>query len=317
MTTPKTLVLLFVLFSTPAVAAERYAVIVSGASGGEVFAALMQKWRGELAMILRSRFAFADANVIVLDEDAGGNLLSTSDNVRTVFTNLRSRLTPDDMLFLVLLGHGTFDGTDAKFNLVGPDLSASDWREQLGGLPGRIVVVNTTETSFPFVQELSIRGRIIITATDSIQQRFATVFPEFFIRALADPAIDVDKDGRVSIWESFVAGSAGVKQYYEMGGRLASERPLLDDNGDAEGREAETPGADGDLARIVFLDPSIGASSTNPAMAALERQRVELERKVEEPKLRRSTMSEAAYQAEVERLLVELAKVTQQIRQGP
>jgi hypothetical protein len=311
------LAVLLVLLSTPALAAERYAVIVSGASGGEVFAALMQKWRGDLAMILKSRFSFAEANVMVLDEDATGNLLATSENVRSVFTGLRSRMTPDDMLLVVLLGHGTFDGIDAKFNLVGPDFSASDWRGLLGGLPGRTIVVNTTETSFPFVQELSIRGRIVITATDSIQQRFATVFPEFFITALADPAIDVDKDGRVSIWEAFAAGSAKVKQYYEQGGRLASERPLLDDNGDAEGREAETPGADGELARTTFFDPPVAASSENPATAVLERQRLELERKLEALKQRRSTMSEAEYQAELERILVELAKITQQIRQGP
>jgi hypothetical protein len=305
-----------VLLSTPALAAERYAVIVSGAAGGEVFAALMQKWRLDLAQILKSRFAFPDANVTVLDEDATGDLKSTAENVRDTFAILRSRLTRDDTLFLVFLGHGTFDGMDAKFNLVGPDLSATDWRGLLGGLPGRMVVVNTTETSFPFIQELSIRGRIVITATDSIQQRFATVFPEFFVRALADPAIDVDKDGRVSIWEAFVAGSAGVKQYYEQGGRLASERPLLDDNGDAEGREADTPGADGDLARTVFLDSSVGATSTNPVMADLERRRLELERKLEDLKLRRSSMSEAQYQAEAERILVELAKINQQIRQG-
>src|SRR6185369_16706570 len=149
--------------------------------------------------------------------------------------DLRRRVTANDTLLLVLLGHGTFDGTDAKFNLVGPDLSAGDWKDMLGNLAGRVVVINTTESSFPFLEQLSMRGRVVITATDSAQQRFTTVFPEYFVRALADSASDLDKNGRVSIWEAFSVASASVTQYYEQKGQLSTERPLLDDDGDGIG----------------------------------------------------------------------------------
>ena len=40
---------------------------------------------------------------------------------------MRKQLTREDLLLIVLLGHGTYDGDVAKFNLVGPDLTAADW----------------------------------------------------------------------------------------------------------------------------------------------------------------------------------------------
>ena len=106
------------------------------------------------------------------------------------------------------------------------------------GLPGRVVVVNTSPASFPFLERLAGPRRIVITATDSAAQRFDTVFPEYFIKAFAEDAADLDKNGRVSIWEAFAAAADGVRRHYQQRGQLATERPLLDDNGDGVGHEA-------------------------------------------------------------------------------
>jgi len=289
-------------------------VLISGVSGEQKYAEQQQKWRSELAAFLTTGFAFADANVVSLDERSEGSSRATAVNVRRLFGDLRRRLTRDDMLMLVLIGHGTFDGADAKFNLVGPDLSASEWKALLDPLPGRLVVVNTTASSFPFLEELSRAGRVVITATDSAAQRFATVFPEYFTRALADRSSDFDKNGRVSIWEAFSAASAGVKRHYEQRGQLSTERPLLDDNGDRQGREADAPGEDGASARAIYLDPDAGTITTDPVLAELERQRVALEQQLEALKGRRATMPDATYQAELEKILVELARIAQEIR---
>jgi len=297
-----------------AAAGERYAVLISGVSGEEKFAAQQQKWRAELAAFLTTSFAFADANVVSLDEQSEGSTRATAVNVRRLFGDLRRRLTREDTLMVVLLGHGTFDGADAKFNLVGPDLSAPEWKALVDGLPGRLVVVNTTASSFPFLEELSRAGRVVITATDSAAQRFATVFPEYFTRALADRSSDLDKNGRVSVWEAFTAASAGVKRHYEQRGALSTERPLLDDNGDRQGRDAEAPGEDGAVARTIYLDPDPGAASGDAGLAELERQRLALERQLEELKARRASMPEAQYQAELEKILVELSTIAQEIR---
>ncbi len=48
-----------------------------------------------------------------------------------------------------------------------------------------------------------------------------------------------------------------MKQHYEQRGQLTTERALIDDNGDGVGREAEAPGPDGALARILYLDAEI------------------------------------------------------------
>jgi hypothetical protein len=296
-------------------AAERYAIIISGATGGEKYAAQHQQWRADLGSALKTTLAFPEANVLVFAEENTDSLKSTAVNVRRTFTDLRRRMTDDDTLLVVLFGHGTFDGADAKFNLVGPDLTAADWKAMLKDLPGRLIVVNTTSSSFPFLEELSQRGRIVVTATDSAAQRFATVFPEYFVKAMADGSNDLDKNRRLSVWEIFSAASAGVRQHYEQRGQLSTERPLLDDDGDRMGREAQTPGQDGTLARATNLDPEPGTASADVALAALEQQRAALEGQLDELKGRRGSMSDADYQVALEKILVQLARVAQKIRQ--
>ena len=298
----------------PVSAGERYAVVISGVSGGDTYAEQQRKWRSELIVFLTTGFAFADANVVVLDDASDGSTRATGDNVRRLFGDLRRRLTRGDTLLVILLGHGTYDGSDAKFNLVGPDLHAGEWQQMLDGVPGRMVVVNTTASSFPFLEKLSRAGRIVITATDSPVQRFATTFPEHFIQALATRSSDTDKNGRVSVWEAFTAASAGVRRHYEQRGQLATERPLLDDNGDGMGREAGAPGEDGHVARTVYLDPDPDVTGGDAAMVALEGRRKALESQLEGLKTRKASLSDEQYRAELEKILIELATITREIR---
>ena len=300
--------------ATAASAGERYAVIVSGVSGGEKYGAQHQKWRDDLTAALRNTYVFSEANVVTLAESAAGTSKATAENVRRLLGDLRKRLTRDDLLLVVLVGHGTFDGEVAKFNLVGPDLTAGEWRTLLDGVPGRLVLVNTTESSYPFLEELSQRGRVVITATDSVAQRFATVFPEHFVRAISDLSSDFDKNGRVSVWEAFAAASAAVKLYYEQRGQLSTERPVLDDNGDKVGREAQAPGPDGTLARTTYLDAEPGTITADVALAGLQRRRAALETQLEELKAKKESLSTEDYEAQLERVLVELARVARQIR---
>ena len=207
------------------------------------------------------------------------------------------------------------DGEDAKFNLVGPDLSATDWADLLKPLPGRLVFVNTTGASFPFLQKLAGRGRVILTATDSAAQQFETVFPEYFVNAFNDAAADTDKDGRVSLWEAFTFASASVRQWFEQKGQLPTERPLLDDTGAGIGREALNPGTDGQTASATFLEPEPAAAvDASTPIGSLQKRRAELEAQIEELKTRKPTLPPDQYQAELERLLLELARVMQQIR---
>jgi len=297
-------------------AAERYAVVVSGASGGEAYAQKYQQLRIAFTTTLRETFEYDKDHLFVLAEsEADGVQKSTRENVQRVLTALRARMTKDDQLLVFLMGHGTVDGEEAKFNLVGPDLSATEWSQLLKPLPGRLVFINTTGASFPFLHRLAGRGRIVLTATDSAAQQFETLFPEYFIRAFGDDAADVDKNGRVSVWEAFTYASAAVHQAFEQKGQLPTERSLLDDTGAGVGREAQAPGTDGAMARVTYLEPEPALNlPSDAALATLVKRRAALEFALEELKARKESMPADQYDAELERILTELARVSLQIR---
>ena len=314
------LVFLFALSLVAAdgLAADRYALIISGASGGETYQQKYDRWRATFIATLRERFGYTNERLLVLAEnESEGVQQSTRANVRRALGDLRRRLTKDDQLLVMLIGHGTsMDGEDAKFNLVGPDMSATEWAELLKAIPARIVFVDTTGASFPFLQKIAGRNRIVLTATDSAAQQFETVFPEYFVKAFGDAAADLDKNGRVSIWEAFTYASASVRQWFEQKAQLPTERPLLDDTGAGIGREAtQTQGTDGALARVTYLQPEPPlVLPADAAQAALVRRRAELEAQLEELKARKENMPPDQYDAELEKILIEIARVGAQLR---
>jgi hypothetical protein len=306
------------VFALPASASaqERYAMIITGATGGAVYAAQYREWSEELSRILVDLLKFDPAHVLSLGESDRPEAAATAVNIRRQLASLRRTLGRDDLLFVVLIGHGTFDGVDAKFNLVGPDLESGEWATLLRGLPGRLVLVNTAAASFPFLERLAGARRVVISATDSIAQRFDTVFPEHFIAALSDSASDIDKNGRISIWEAFAAAGAGVRRYYQQRGQLSTERPLLDDNGDGIGRESAAPGEDGSFASRTYLDEaSPNAAPTDEVLLNLMQKRAALEAEVEELRVKKAFMQPAEYEAEFERIMIELARISRDIRQ--
>ena len=303
------------LVAVEAVAEQRYAVILSGASGGQKYAEQMAEWRNTLRSALVDRYGFSADNVrVFVDETVKTGEQGTAQNVRTMMASLRKQVTRDDLLVVVLLGHGTYDGDVAKFNLVGPDLTAADWNTLLAGIPAQLVLVNTTAASFPFLEKLSGARRIVITATDSAAQKYATVFPDYFAKALQAASTDIDKNGRTSIFEVFAATSLAVKQHYEQRGQLTTERAIIDDNGDGVGRESEAPGPDGGVARLLYLDAESPAVANNPELAALVRRRRELEADAEALKLKKGSMPQPQWEAEYEKLMLELAKVSREIK---
>jgi len=307
------------LIASPAwaTAAERYALVVTGASGGSQYAERYQKWRTAFVRTLRESFRYPDDHVVVLAEEEGhGVRRATRENVRSALADFAHRATKGDLVLVLLIGHGTGgDGDEAKFNLVGPDLSASEWADLVRAVPGRVVFIDTSSASFPFLQRLAARDRIVVTSTDSTAQQFETVFPEFFIKAFEGEEADLDKNGRVSIWEAFEFASRGARKWFEERGRLSTERPLLDDAGNGVGREAGTPAPDGSLARATYLQPEAAlASSGDPEIDDLQRRRADLQSQIEQLKAGKATAPQGNYEADLERLLLDLAQVERQIR---
>jgi hypothetical protein len=303
------------VLSSSASAEERFAIVLSGASGGPKYAEQMAEWRAGIRSSLIDRYRFSAESVrVFVDETVKTGEQGTAQNVRNAIAALRKQLTRDDVVLMILLGHGTYDGDSAKFNLVGPDLTAAEWATLLNGLPGRLVVVNTTAASFPFLERLSGPSRIVITATDSAAQKYATVFPEYFVKAMSEASTDLDKNNRTSVFEVFAATSQAVKQHYEQRGQLATERAVFDDNGDGVGREAEAPGPDGALARLLYLDAELPAAANNPELAALIKRRLELETEAEALKQKKGSMPDPVWEAEYEKLMLELARVSRDIK---
>ena len=301
--------------SPSAVAAERYALVVTGASGGPEYATKYQTWRAAFVRTLKETFGYPDDHVKVLGEDLDAASKSTRDNVRAVLADWRKRLTDDDMALVLLIGHGSSDGDEAKFNLVGPDLDLAEWASLIRPLAGRVAFVNASSGSFPFLAALAGRNRVVLTANDSAAQQFETVFPEYFVKAFGDEAADTDKNGKVSLLEAFAFASANVKEWFEQKGQLATERALLDDTGAGVGRDADTPGRDGQIAQITYLQPEVPPElASNPELAALMRRRADVENQLAVLRSNKERMPIERYEDELERLLLELARIDRQLR---
>ena len=302
---------------TIAEADDYFALIVSGATGGAAYVERYDEWRQTLVEALRGQEGFRDDHLTVLAETPGPGVGRASrEGVGQALRDLRHRMSADSVLLIVLLGHGTDDGIDAKFNLVGPDLDAGEWSAQMDQLPGRVVFVNTTSASYPFVRRLSGSKRVVIAATQSSVQRYDTIFPEFFVSALAKEEADADRDGRVSVWEAFVSSSAEVRLWFQRQGRLATERAVLDDTGDGRGKEADEDGPDGALAARVFVGAGVGPppAASDPSLVPLIAERENLEDLIAQLKSQKSDVEARVYDRELERLLVDLARVSRDIR---
>lgn len=293
-------------------------LVVSGAAGSDEYAERQQAWREAFVTHATSRLGIPPDLVTVLAErDGTGYPVATADEVRAALARLREAQGDADTLLILLLGHGTYDGVAAKFNLVGPDLEADDWRGLLDGVKGTVVFVQTASASFPFLEALAAPGRIVITSTASPGQKYDTVFAQHFIAAFAPGTseADLDKDERISIWEAFAYASAQTARYYETRGQLPVEKALLDDTGGGKGRDLVTQGQDGLLASRTFLDRDpLTAATSDPSVTLLIGRRNTLETELDELKRKKSFMPEDDYARELERLVIDIARTSREIR---
>jgi hypothetical protein len=294
---------------------DRYAVIVQGVSGDDTYAALHRGWVDGMVGILRGKLGFDAAHLTVLAEKPkGAELPATAVSLQAVAARLAKQLKPDDLLFIMLIGHGGGEGPEAKFNMVGPDPSVSEWNALLTPIPGRVVFVDATSSSFPFMAGLAAPGRVIITATSTYAQKYHTVFADGFIKAFSDDAADLDHNGRISIWEAFTYATRQVAQYYEQGGHMSTEKAILDDTGKGVGRDGSATSQGSSLAGLTYLDATPTSTSADPALQALlDRQRA-LTEQVDELRRRKAAMAPADFDQAFEKLIVDLAMVSRDIR---
>ncbi len=230
-------------------------------------------------------------------------------------------------LWLILAGHGTYDGQQARFNLRGPDLTPEDLAAALAPVQRPLVLINAASASAPFLPVLAGTNRVIITATRSGHEVNYTRFGDYLAESLADPAADLDQDGQISLLEAVLTAAARVAEFYRTESRLATEHALIEDNGDGRGTPPEwfrgvravkrpTDGAvaDGARAHQICLLPGEAERALTPEIRA---RRDALELAVFRLREKAHTLAEEDYLNELEKLLLELARLLETANPGP
>ncbi|MDQ3331667.1 MAG: hypothetical protein M3552_13600 [Planctomycetota bacterium] len=302
---------------------ERPAVLVTiGAAGTDEYGAQFAEW----AERWRDAALRGDSEVTIIggssETNAGPEEGPPTDHERLQAAIRDLPPTGRSPVWVVLIGHGTFDGREAKFNLRGPDLGVDDLNAWLTRLHRPIVVVNCSSASGPFLKGLSKQNRVVVTAARSGDEQNFARFGDYISAAIADPSADLDKDDQVSLLEAFLTASKRVEEFYRTEARLATEHALLDDNGDGLGTPADwfrgvratkraKDGADldGARARQIHLVPSARESNLSPEA---QRRRDELELELEDLRSQKERLDEAEYYDRLQTILVELSRLYQQ-----
>ena len=304
------------------VRAQTHVLIVSGLGGDTVYRARFAKLSRDLGAALHERVGVPLGNIVRLGEDSVRNEpsyagRSTRQRVEAELAKLAARAERQSTVVLVLIGHGAGEGAESRLSIPGPDLTASDFARLLARLATqRVAVLNLTSASGDMLAMLSAPNRVVITATKTSLERNESHFATHFVRAYAVDGADTDKDGRLSLLEAFRYAVAETKRVYESENKILTEHAQLDDDGDKAGSPApDGRSGDGLVARRFFLDVRTAmARGSDARLPALYGEALVLEDSVEALKRRKQQMKSGAYGAELERLLIALARKAREIR---
>lgn len=286
-------------------------LLVQGSPGTAEYGELFAEWSKRIQNSARRGELHVAAILPKTDSDQKSALLEEF-----------SQLKPDSNLplWIVLIGHGTYDGRAAKLNLEGPDLSAQELDTLLAPFSRTTILINCASASAPFMAQLSQANRIILTSTRSGDQVNFARFGEAFSQAIGGLAADLDKDQQTSLLEAFLSASRKTLEFYEADGRIPTEDALLDDNGDGKGTRAtafqgiravaqpEEAGVLLDGFRAHQLHFIANDTERDLPAEVLER-RDQLERSIELLRLKKTEMAEANYYSELEKLFLEMAQL--------
>lgn len=294
-------------------------IVVQGADGATEYGEQFTQWRKRW---------------VAAGEKGGAKVISlppANDTVETTRQLLEQAISNQagnspQPLWIVLIGHGTYDGRAAKFNLDGPDVSATELATWLANVKRPLAVVNCSSASAPFLERLKSPGRVIIAATKSGYELNFSRFGDYMSTAIADAQADLDKDGQTSLLEAYLSASRATAEWYNTESRLATEQALLDDNGDGRGTPADwfrgvravkkaqdNSTVDGLRAHQFHLVPS-DRERGMPAELRAKRDAMELE--IAKLRDKRKDLGDEAYFAELEKLAVSLAELYATIDAG-
>ena len=297
--------LMTLLVATPARAAGFY-VTVAGHVGEPDYEQRVTAPAKDLDKVLKA--TGPDAHVYTL---TGGD--ATRARLTQTLEQVAREAKADDDFVLTLIGHGSYDGVEYKFNLVGPDMSAANLAALCNRVPAkRQLIVNATSSSGGSIPAFQRAGRAVIASTKSGTEKNATVFARYFVEALQDPAADVDKNESVSALEAFQYADRKTAEFYTSQKRLATEHAVFEDTG--KGEAVRAPSADGGEGRLLasltlvrFGDSQKAA--LDPDKRDLLAKKEDLERRIDVLKYQKAAMTQNDYEQQLKALLIELARV--------
>lgn len=306
-----------VLFAASSVVAAPTVIVIEGAAGADEFAPQFAQWREGWIKAAKS----AEATLITIGVAKEQVDKSDKELIKESLAALTGKAS--DELWIVLLGHGTYDGKTARFNLRGPDVSADELAAWLDPVDRPVAVINCSSASGPFIAKLSGGNRVSVTATRSGNELNFSRFGGFLSQAIAQPTADLDKDGQTSLLEAYLLASRQTEEWYREEGRLATEHALIDDNADGLGTPAQwftgvravrkskdDKPLDGLRVKQWCL---IRSESERKMVAELRNERDAIEMEMETLRAKKTQMSEAEYYAALEKLAVKLARVYEEV----
>ncbi len=292
-----------VLLAPPVRAQRTHALVVTGLGGAPNYSTAFHEQGTALHDLARGQWRVADSSLIWLAEDPARDPRriagrATKDAVAGAFLSLAGRVSPGDLVVVVLIGHGSGEGAGSRVNLPGADPTAAEYTTWIAGFARQTVVfVVAASASGDFVPQLRGPGRVVISATRTAFERNESLFAEHFVRGLVSSDADADKDGRLTVLESFTFAVRETSKAYETQRRMLTEHALVSDSVLA--------------ARTVYAS---APASGDPRVVALVAERKALEEELERLRGRKAALPAAEYERELERLLVAIAEKTQAIR---
>ncbi len=297
--------LVLALCAAPMVQANTFYLTVAGLGGEPEYEQRFTGWARDVDKLLKA--AEPNAKVETL---AGPSAVKSQ--IEAKLRDFAQQSKPDDSVVVMLIGHGSYDESDYKFNIPGPDITGTELANLLDKIPAKHqLIVNMTSASGGSLVSLEKPGRVVITATKSGTEKNATYFARYWIEALRDPAADTDKNETITALEAFRYAEAKTADFFKTQNRIATEHPLIEDTGKGEGVKAASPENGEGLVAGRFALVHLGAVSAqinDPEKLKLLKRKEELEAAIDELKYKKASMDVSDYRRQLSQLLVELAR---------
>ncbi len=297
--------LILLLLGGTTLRADSFYLTIAGLGGEPEYEQRFEGWAKDLDKLLRT----AEPNAHV-DTLMGPGAVKTA--IEAKLHDYAKIAKPDDSVILMLIGHGSYDEQDYKFNIPGPDITGTEISNLLDKIPAkRQLVVVMTSSSGGALVSLQRPNRVVITATKSGTEKNATYFARYWIEALRDPASDSDKNEVISALEAYKYAEQKTAKFFDTQKRLATEHALIEDTGKGEGTKTPSPENGEGLAASHFPVlhlAAVSAQLNDPEKLKLLKRKEELEQSIDELKYRKASMDVADYRKQLQAFLIDLAK---------